>query len=231
MSKLVFYSSKNVKGRKDSTGAFTPEAKKFAKFHGVSDEDLIGIDCTKTNRPGNRRAMVIQELRQRESLELLAFFGHGWPSGIQFGFNKKHINLLVGHLQATNDLKIGLYACLAAENQVRDTDHKNVGPGTDGGFADMLRDEMVRFGITRGWVDAHKTAGHTSWNPYVVRFLCEDVDDPEYGAEGGGWIVEPRSKYWKTWVQALRRNAGGIRYGFMVEDELSIKKMLSGENV
>lgn len=231
MNKLVFYSSRNVHGRPDATGAFIPEAKKFAKFHGVPAENLIGIDCTKRNKPGNRRAMVIKELRQRQDVELLAFFGHGWPSGIQFGFKKSHISLLVEHVMAADSLKIGLYACLAAENQVRDRDHVNVGPGTDGGFADMLRDKMVQNGIAVGWVDAHKTAGHTSWNPYVVRFLCEDVDDPEFGAKGGGWLVEPRSAYWKKWVRALRRNIGDIRYRFMVEDELTIKKMLAEANV
>lgn len=227
MSKLVFYSSKNSRGKKDATGAFIPEAMKFAEFHGISKENVIGIDCTKTNSPGKRRAIVIDALRQRDNLELIAFFGHGWPSGIQFGFNKKHISMFVGHIFANPALKICLYACLAAENSVRDRDHRNVGPGTDGGFADTLRDEMARSGIKNGWVDAHKTAGHTSWNPYVVRFLCDDVDDPEFGAEGGGWVVEPRSRYWNKWIQALRSNEGNIRYRFTVEDELDIKKMLS----
>jgi hypothetical protein len=97
---------------------------------------------------------------------------------------------------------------------------------TDGGFADLLRDEMVRRGITDGWVDAHKTAGHTSWNPNVVRFLCEDVDDEEFGAEGGFYLVEPRSTYWKKWCAALRDNKSGFRYSFMTKTEFEIKTAL-----
>jgi hypothetical protein len=228
MSKLVFYSNKNSHGRRDATGAFIPEAKKFAKFHGIPDENVIGIDGTKSNPAARRRAQVLNALRDVEQLELLAFFAHGWPNGIQFGFQRKHIQLLVGHFPAKPYLKVVLYACLNAENDKRDRDHRNVGPGTDGGFADLMRDEMVRFGMTEGRVDAHKTAGHTSWNPYVVRFPCEDVQDEEFGAEGGGWIVEPGSTYWKKWVKALRVNVNDIRYNFPMMDEADILNELRG---
>ena len=231
MNKLVFYSSKNAHGRMDATGAFIPEAKKFAKFHCIPKEMVIGIDCTRTNPPSRRRAQVLNALRDVEQLEIIAFFCHGWPNGIQFGFKRQHMKQLVGHFPAKSYLKVAMYACLNAENDLRDKDHKNVGPGTDGGFADMMRDEMVRFGMTEGWVDAHKTAGHTTWNPYVVRFPCEDVRDAEWGAEGGGWIVEPGSTYWKKWIRALRKNSGNMRYRFIVEDELTIKKLLSVDPV
>jgi hypothetical protein len=226
MSKLVFYSSKDTHGKKDATGAFVPEAKAFARYHVIPDKDVIGIDCTKTNKASNRRAKVIQELLLREDLELLAFFGHGWPSGIQFGIRKGHIRRILDHVRATDDLKVGLYACLTAENEERDTSLKNVGPGTDGGFADTFRDEMVRHGITKGWVDGHKTAGHATWNPNLVRFLCEDVDDRDYGAEGGFYLVEPRSTYWKKWCMALSRNTQNLRYSFILKSELVLKSEL-----
>jgi hypothetical protein len=57
--------------------------------------------------------------------------------------------------------------------------------------------------------------------------LCEDVDDPEYGAEGGAWIVEPRSRLWKKWVQMLRQKKSGLRYRFPFMDELEIKQELA----
>ena len=225
--RVIFYSSRNEPGRVDATGAFIPEARAFKEYYGVPDENFIGIDCTKRNKPVNRRTQVIETLRQVDSLEYLAFFGHGFPDGIKFGLRRKHIGFLVGNMRAKLNLKVGLYACLAAENDVRDTNVRNVGPGTDGGFADFLRDTMVREGITDGWVDAHKTAGHTSWNPHVVRFMCEDVEDLEYGAEGGSYLVAPRSASWKRWCKALRKNTDGLRYSFLSKSELEIKNQLA----
>lgn len=226
MNGLVFYSAVNSKGRVDATGAFIPEAKKFAESHSIPSDRLIGIDGTSRNPAALRRAQVLNALRNYEDLDFIAFFCHGWPNGIQFGFQRKHIELLVRHFQALPTLRVCLYACLAAENDVRDNELKRLGPATDGGFADLMRDEMVRCGFTMGWVDGHKTAGHTSFNPYVVRFNCDDVDDPEFGAEGGGWVVEPRSTYWKKWISALRHNTHGMRYHFPVMDELHIKTVL-----
>lgn len=227
---VLFVSSVNSHGKKDATGAFIPEARGFAKTHGVPDVNVIHIDCTKRFPKAKRAKAVEDELLRRKAagLKAVCFFGHGWPSGIQFGFNKGNVDRLAEliTLSGADDVKVGLFACLAAENAKRDSDHKNVGPGTDNGFADMLRDGLAFYGITEGWVDAHKTAGHTTWNPYVVRFLCEDVDDPEFGAVGGSWIVAPRSKYWKRWVNALRKNTGKLRWGFLFEEELHIKYRL-----
>jgi len=193
---LVFYSAVNTKNKRDATGAFIPEARAYAKEREVDDYNVIGVDCTK--KPGHRRQVVYDAIRAVDHITEVAFFGHGWPSGIQFGITrdqcKELAQLLAPRTIEANDLHIVLFACLAAENDIRDTDVARVGPGTNGGFADVLRDELVRKGVGRGWVDAHKTAGHTTWNPYVVRFLCEDVKDPELGAEGGAWIVAPGSQ-------------------------------------
>lgn len=222
MNALVFYSSRDSKGKVDASGAFIPEAKAFAKRHGIPDEDVIGIDCTKRNPASVRRSLVIKELSRSDKtdLEVLAFFGHGWPDGIQFGFRRQHIPLLVESLPypVRTDLKVGLFACLTAENDKRDSDRKNIGPGTDNGFADRLRDGLVRHGVTDGWVDAHKTAGHTNWNPYVVRMRCSDVVNPERGGIGGIWLVPPSSPRWKRWCKALRDKDTGLRYDFLVMD-------------
>lgn len=230
MNSLVFYSSKNSDGKTDASGAFVPEAKSFAKRHNIPVCDVIGVDCTKRNSPGKRREVVMDEIAKRSNLDLLAFFGHGWPDGIQFGLKRIHVQYLVKviGMHSNPGLKVGLFACLTAENDVREADHRNVGPGTDNGFADCFRDEMVRCGMSGGWVDAHKTAGHTNWNPYVVRFMCEDVKDPQYGAEGGSWLVSPGSLYWKRWCRALKNKATFFRYDFMLMDELEIMEALAG---
>lgn len=215
---LVFYSNTNVQGRKDATGAFIPEAREFRKCHGIPKENFIGIKCPKVKLPIRREQVFskIEEIGSQRPINSIAFFGHGWPQGIQFGIRRGEIPKLVELLAeyATNDVRLVLYACLAAENDVRDKEIGKLGPATDGGFADELRDNMVRAGISNGIVDAHKTAGHTSWNPYVVRFLCSDVVTPEYGGTGGAWLVEPRSESWRSWVKALKDKKRGLRYRF-----------------
>jgi len=232
---LVFYTNRNTKKKHDATGAFIPEAKSFAKLHGVPKEQLIGMPLV-TMRKKRRRELVLDTIRDRggaEKLDCVAFFGHGWPRGIQFGFNRKNLKDLVSVLswKSRPDLKIILYACLAAENDVREWNHKDVGPGTDGGFADLLRDELVRQNLHRTRVDAHKTKGHTSWNPYCVRFRGESVKSKLYGAVGGSWLVQPGSELWGEWVEALRYKNSGMRYRFPFMSELEIKAELAGKDL
>jgi hypothetical protein len=226
---LVFYTSVNVRGKNDAKGAFIPEAEHYAKLHGIPEENMFGIPCPRLRKDKRRERVLDTVSGFKNDIESIAMFGHGWPSGIQFGFNRKnHTELLDAIVdKCTGEFKLILFACLAAENDVREREIRNIGPGTDGGFADVFRDSMVRYGINFGHVDAHKTAGHTSWNPYLVRFLCEDVDDPEFGAIGGGWLVEPRSQFWGKWVKKLRARSTGLRYRFPFMDELEIKTELA----
>ena len=231
---LVLYSSTNRKGRKDATGAFIPEAKAFAKFHEVPANHCVGIDLENIP-PSARRAEVyraIHESTYNRPLDVVAFYGHGWPDGIQFGFSRETVGELAAIFsrKCSKDVRVALYACLAAENDKRDKNRSedDIGPGTDGGFADVLRDELVRHGITHGCVDAHKTRGHTTWNPFVVRFLCESVEDATYGGTGGAWLVQPGSTYWRQWCQALRSRRGTLRHEFPLLDELGVKLRLTG---
>ncbi|NIQ90998.1 MAG: hypothetical protein GWM98_04615 [Nitrospinaceae bacterium] len=232
MSTLILYSSKNSHGRKDATGAFIPEAQNFGDTHGVPLHRRVALNLSVRNY-SKRRQMTLDAIEAvpiLEPLDCIAFFGHGWPNGLQFGFTRKEIPALVEVLinRCNLSARIVLYACLAAENDDRDLMHGNVGPGTDGGFADMLRDEMVRQGFEWGWVDAHKTAGHTTWNPFLVRFLHESVTDITAGGIGGAWLVAPRSQYWTAWKEALRDKVGGLRYRFPFMTEIEIKAELAG---
>jgi len=218
---LVLYSDTNVRGKHDASGAFVPEARAFADYHGVYAGNVIGMRLPRVPRR-KRREMVYNALAEvskgEPRLKTVALFGHGWPDGIQFGFRREDTPQLVAALAdaCDVDVRVVLYACLAAENDVRDKQITGLGPATDGGFCDLLRDEMVRHGLDGGWVDGHKTAGHTTWNPWLVRFLCQDVDDPEVGATGGCWIVQPRSEQWRAWVEALREKESGMRYAFPI---------------
>ena len=164
----------------------------------------------------------------KASITGITFFGHGWPQGIQFGFNRKTAFSLADCVSknSTDDAIVVLYACLAAENDKRERTVGNVGPATDGGFADTLRDELVRYNLNSGWVDAHKTKGHTTINPFLVRFLCSEVDDPEEGGVGGAWLVESQSQMWRAWRDALVDADTHLRYDFPFMTEMDIKKRL-----
>lgn len=222
MSSLVLYSSKNSKGKKDATGAFIPEAEAFAEYWNTEKNNIIGIPLEGMSKKKRRELTIasIKESMNGTPLNLVALFGHGWPSGIQFGFGMKEIpelaDCLVEH--CAYNARIVLYACLTAENSERDNDHEHVGPATDGGFADILRDELAKRGMI-GWIDAHKTAGHTTWNPYVVRFDCEDLKDIDMDFAGGYWLVQPRSPHWKKWREALK---GDMRFRFPMMTEKEI---------
>ena len=106
-----------------------------------------------------------------------------------------------------------------SENDSR-TDNREIGPGTDDGFADQLRDHMSQYGFT-GHVDAHLTAGHTTWNPNVIRFVCEGWEEDVCG---GAWIIQPQSRHWKKWVEALHKT--DLKYRFPFMDEIEIMEEL-----
>ena len=207
---IIIYSSKNVKGRKDATGAFIPEAKAFAKYHGIPEENMLGVPCPGM-KADKRRAMVTDFIKNGpcREIDMIAWFGHGYSSGIQFGFTKNNVFDLLDALlfKANDDLKQVLYACSTAS---ANKESRNIRmPGTDGGFADTLRDEMFREGFRGGWVDAHLQPGHTTKNPYILRFLCNE-ERVEQG--GGSYLVHPNSSDWNIWSKAIRTT--NLRFDF-----------------
>jgi hypothetical protein len=227
---LIFHSSKNVHGRRDATGAFIPEARKFAKIHGVPDDQVIGVPCIGTSK-AKRRQMVLDGLSKADAwADAVAFFCHGWATGIQFGFGLKQIPELAEMLYDScfDNAKVILYCCSTAENKEKGN-NRVISVGTDGGFADELRDEMARQGLADCQVDAHLTAGHTTRNPYVVRFLGESVEDKAQGATGGAYLVAPGSQYWRKWRNALWSKVPGLRdlrFEFPFMSELEVKQAL-----
>lgn len=229
---LVIYSSQNSGKKHDATGAFIPEAKAFAKVHSVPKRNVIGMKFPRVKKYVRREQVyeAIETVGSSAPIDAIAFFGHGWPDGLQCGCNRKDIPELVECMQpyCKSDVKVTLYACLAAENDVKDRQIKDLGPATDGGFCDVLRDEMVRHGMDAGDVTGHKTHGHTRWNPYWVRFLCSAVTNPEEGATGGAWLIEPGSQLWKPWVKALKDKKGGLGYRLPFMQQVDIYAELMG---
>lgn len=200
MTILAFAPLHNLDGKRDATGAFHPEAQAFAKLTGA---DVVLVD---NDTPAiSRREAVLDAIREHNPGQV-AFFCHGWTTGIQFGFGVQHTLLLAETITggwAGTDPRVVLYACLTA------ADGKTPGAGGDGGFADEFRDALCRAGATWCRVDAHTTAGHTTRNPYVRRF---EGQGSAVGGTGGQWIVAPKSPLWKPWVRALRET--DLRYRF-----------------
>jgi hypothetical protein len=234
LNALVFYSSVNTKGKRDATGAFHPAALAFAKRHGIPRQQVVPVACERMTKK-ERRETVLAIMGQYcgADLEAVAFFCHGWPTGFQMGFNRSNVAVLAKAIRnCSNELPVvPLYCCSTAENDEKDNYITEVGIGTDGGFADLLRDNLCRLGISAGWVDAHKTAGHSTRNPFAVRFRMSDVEDRLVGGVGGDWVVCPGSSVWSRWKEYLRDESSPLRYDFPFLTTLSIKYILEAGSV
>lgn len=221
---LAFYSSTNVT-RKDATGAFIPEARAFAKHLEVPDENVIGIDCKNQKAPKRFEELCVA-LRDHRNISLVAFFCHGWSSGMQFGMNKKNLPVLVQYLKmnCVKDVHLVLYACSTASTNKKT--RSSSAPGTNNGYADSLRDEMLRQGFRGGWIDAHLTPGHTTENPFVVRFFTEPIFETDWDVPGGEWLVSPKSPLWPQWRKHIQDRKTDFRFHFPLCTELKIYRFL-----
>lgn len=188
----------------DVGGAFAPEACWFT-YHNYAPPDSIHIiDNGDENGRGNpaRRADVLSVLDQYASdpLGIVAFFCHGWPNGMQFGFDLASLPTLVASLAAKSspNVRIALYACETGaspeegelevlrrniaherrsatdEEAARQTRLRAAIAGQaagEGGFAFALRDQLVA--TNPGCqVFAHITLGHSTRNPEVRGFAA-----------------------------------------------------------
>lgn len=194
---------------KDATGAFQPECELFIKSHGghipvyefdnlKPMEDRFRDLCTALGAVGNH-------------LDTLIFFCHGWSTGIQAGVTTSNLSKFVKVCQTAlaKEVMILLYCCSTGADNLKATTDRDKGPGGDGGFADLLRDQLSNAGHLP-IAYAHTVAGHTTKNEYVRVFTP--------GAQkGGDWVVEPGSGLWGQWKKALIDTPKGrmpVRFGF-----------------
>lgn len=212
-----FRPAHNTPGKKDVTGAFEPELGAFCKAH--RDEQTTEVIVDNRLPMAERRASVLKALRGEQSLvDAVAFFCHGWKSGIQLGFTNAHVRELATVLDAFGVEGVILYCCSTGG----DVQTKKSSPGTgDGSFADRLRDALCAAGQTDCRVVAHTTVAHTTKNPHV-RFF-DGMGSPVGGA-GGYFPVAPGSKLWPKWRRALQTTDFRFRFPFMavgdIHDEL-----------
>jgi hypothetical protein len=192
---LIFAPAHNTPGKSDATGAFIPEAKRFASMTGGK---LVLVDNRRNH--GERGEAVLDALaRGPGQWTTVAFFCHGLPSEIQLGFRRSTVRELAKYIARSSErnVRVLLYCCSTAST-IRALFGKSV--GGDGGFADMLRDGLCENGATHCRVVGHVTAGHTTRNPYV-RFF--DGAGSPVGGAGGTDVVRPSSKLWTAWREAL----------------------------
>lgn len=211
---LVFVPGFNTPGKKDVTGAFEPEARRYMKTVCDLKSSIVTLD---NRRPFDKLASgVLDAISMADDgpYDGVAFFCHGWKSGIQLGFNNRNVEQLARAVYALFQHSfpvIALYCCSTGG----DVKSSKTSPGTgDNSFADLLRDALCREISADGdapfcRVMAHETVAHTTKNPRV-RFF-DGFGSPD-GGMGGYRPVKLNGELWKTWVKELRSDESELRF-------------------
>ena len=198
---LAFYVPTNTKGKHDGD-EFKREATTFVS---LNNGYLVPIEYRR-GHGAQMRAQVSKAVNdyceRGEMFDCVALFCHGWSNGVQLGHRVSDGTVadLADDISAVlePDGCVALYCCSTAHDR-DDFDDEEIGAGTQGGFADELYKELQHHGFDAHKVDAHFTKGHTTRNPFVVRF--EAMTPSVYNGE---WLIEPGSPHWRRWVEALK---------------------------
>lgn len=222
---LSLYASKNKGASRDASGAFIPQAKVFRQTREAAGDLVISVPFDNGSMfPGARRKAflgaidagrsLLRSLHQAERFDAIAYFGHGLRTGMpSAGFGTLSLGPLVQALHAAleQEARVVLYACSMAEAPAA-----GKGIDGDGGYADLIRDQLSVLGHT-GWVDGHTIAGHATINRYTRRFYM----DGRAPATGGTWLVAPGSPEWREWGNDLKHEHT-FRFGFPFMSETEI---------
>lgn len=214
---LVFAPMHNTKGKVDAKYAFQPESKGFCYAHGEAAPVKL-FDNSKPMPARFSEVMGWIDACKPSSVDTLATFCHGFKAGLQIGATLVNVGRFAAALQRVlaPSPRVILYSCDAARDDDNDrNDDTEPGPGGEGGFADKLRDELVKRGVM-ATIFAHATTAHATMNPYVRRFDHDDL-------AGGRWIITPHSELWGAWTNALR---GPMRFKFPFMSQAEIEAEL-----
>lgn len=223
---LIFTPKKASAG--DGYAVFSHEAKIFAEAHGncpiveIGANKMSGVVPLKEKRAEtlHRRNQVLAAIFEHRPANV-AFFCHGWRTGMQLGFDTASAGELafsISESVRSTECSIALYSCSCGAGKL-DTKYIAAKAETgDGGFADELRDAMCKRGVVHCRVDSHATVGHATSNPYVRRF---EGNGSAIGGTGGNWIVAPGSALWMKWSKTLRSASNlRMRYPSMTTAEI-----------
>lgn len=211
---LVFAPRYNTDGKRDATGAFQPEAHAFCRALSLPNKVHL-FDNGALRAFGSRRVDCEAAFASAQNLGIVAFFMHGWKDGVQAGWRKGDVHKLARTLFDHCDTRpvVLLYACDAGRDDDQDRDDDVApGPGGEGGFADMLRDECRKLGL-QATIYAHTTEGHCTQNPNVRVFLPDEM-------AGGRWVIDPSSNLWPAWKRAMRSTDLRFRFAFLPRADL-----------
>lgn len=217
---LVFAPQHNTKGRKDATGAFIPEAKRFMKRHGIPPHMFHLIDNSRSKAWMRAKVLEIIDRSAGEGLRGVAFFCHGHRLGIQFGFHRKTVDDLAYSISNAchRDVRVPLYACDTGRDADRQRKDDLEAFGGDGGFADLLRDALCEYGAEDCMVWAHTTLGHTDKNSHTRLF--PGLGSP-MGDTGGFYVIHfKKRKPWRKWQWLLRKTDLRFDFPFMEIGEI-----------
>jgi hypothetical protein len=212
--------------KKDWKHAFRPYAKKFQKVHEIPDSGFFEIDISASEE--DRKEQVLESIKKASwdqgTLRVIAFFCHGWKSGLQLGFDLDNVSELAQRiaLYSLPNVVVPLFACSAGmdnDNLTRDDYEDSI--GGDGGFADWLRDELCWASRLKCRVMAHVGPGHTAHRPFVRYF--EGNGNP-YGGAGGFWVIRPWGPLWKQWVKWLNEGTNCVE--FPLKSAKEIRKII-----
>lgn len=208
----------NAHGKKDVTGAFMPEAKKFVSLARAGE--VVQFDNSKDMPHRRNQVLLLIKDRQKLGFSSIAFFCHGWLDGIQAGFTRRQAPVLAAAIKSVigtsvNDPVIPLYCCSTGEDP-QDDPLTAAGTGDDS-FADKLRDAMCLAGMAQCRTMGHTTVAHTTMNPMVL--FMDGMGVPE-GGVGGYPPVSPKSAHWTKWKAALRGTDLRFRMPYMTPAEI-----------
>ena len=192
--RIAFYAADN-RVKKDSSAVFAPGAKHFARLH--EGTSLVGVNNGSLDFAGRRR-VVTNVLLQHEGLDCVAFFCHGYKTGLQLWSNKSEERAAeLGRLlreRMTADGSVAFYACSTGDDLVHGDDPVD-------GFAVTVSAHLYPTQRVLG----HYGPGHAVVRPYIR----------EFRAGRGQWIIPPSAGRWREWVAALRSTDLPYRLPFM----------------
>lgn len=231
---LVIYIDTNKFMRHDGD-YFRSEAAQYEVFH-TEQGDMVHSYPMSGNKKRKDRlwdanSIIVSAVRDHGSFDVFAYFGHGWQTGIQAGWQGEY----GARLFAMNFLEIGaktiiFYACKAALDVLL---HK------DDNFCEWIGRNLLSWRYY-GWkIYGHRTAGDTTRNPYVVcyedhqpkpQIITPDGINPSEHimkktefrdkicksmVDHWGEIFYAEPQNWNTWKGWLKKGTNRFQFPFM----------------
>lgn len=200
MTWVVCYQEEDRLGKKDASKVFVPESSLVHEALDAAGKSVVLVPVDRSWKP------LWSALAGTSALEGLVYLGHGLPLGLpslklygRRGARDFAVRLAASVAPERKDLRVTLFACSAADNP-RKKGVQLDGPGTDGGFADELRDELCRQGQTECIVWAHPFSGHATRQPYLAAF---EGRGSAIGGVGGTVPVRPKTALWPVLKRLL----------------------------